>query len=81
MTEERKKSITLRELRGVHLLLHRHFAGYVSAPRVRWLPLHKDNRAVVAILNAMVFASPPIMVELQKLMVLMNILGVKIEVK
>ena len=74
-TEEGKQSITLREL------LHRNFAVYVSEPRVKRLLLHKDNQAVMAILNAMVSASRPMMVEIWKLEVLMRVLEVKIEAK
>ena len=51
----------------------------VSELRVR--RRNGENRAVVAVLNAMVSASRPIMVELWKLEVLMRLLGVKIEAK
>ena len=80
-TEERKQSISLRKLRVVRLLLHRHFDGYLSETRVRRLLLHEDNQAAVAILRAMVSASRPMMVKLRKPEVPIRVLGVKIEAK
>lgn len=41
--------------------------------------LHEDNQAVVAILNAMVFASQPMMEELRKLAALLKGIGSQIE--
>lgn len=80
-TEERGQSITLRELRAVRLLLHRHFCDYVSAPGVRKILLHEDNQAVVFVLNAMVSSSKPMMAELRKLEVLMRVQGVRLEAR
>lgn len=78
---DRAESITLRELRAVRLLLHRHFAEYVSRPDVTKILLHEDNQAVVFILNAMVSASAPMMTELRKLEVLMRALGVRVDAR
>lgn len=78
---DRRASITLRELRAVRLLLHRHFYGYVSDPRVRRILLHEDNQAVVCVLNAMVSASKEMMAELRKLDALMKAMGVRIEAR
>lgn len=76
---DRAHSITLRKLRAVRLLLHRHFAEFVSDRRVRRLLLHEDNQAVVYILNSMVSASKEMMVELRRLEILLRVLGVKVE--
>ena len=73
--------LLLRELRAVRLLLHRHFADYVSDPRVRRLLLHEDNQAVVYVLNAMVSASKEMMIELRKLEVLLKVLGARLEAR
>ena len=79
--DDRAHSITLRELKAVRQLLHRHFASYISDPRVRRLLLHEDNQAVVYILNAMVSASRDMMVELRKLEVVLRVLGVRLEAR
>lgn len=78
---DRAESITLRELRAVRLLLSRHFAAYVTRPGVQKLLLHEDNQAVVYVLNAMVSASPAMMVELRRLEKLLKALGVTIEAR
>ena len=78
---DRARSITLRELQAVRLLLHRHFAAYVSSPRVRKVLLHEDNQAVVYILNAMVSASREMIVELRRLEVLLRALNVKLDAR
>lgn len=77
--EDRAQSITLRELRAVRLLLHRHFCDFVSDPHIRRILLHEDNQAVVYILNAMVSASRPMMAELRKIEKLLRVLGVRID--
>lgn len=79
--EERAQSITLRELRAVRLLLHRHFSAYVSDPHVKRLLLHEDNQAVVTVLNAMVASSPALMSELRKLRAMLASCGVRIEAR
>lgn len=78
---DREQSITLRELRAVRLLLHRHFSDFVSDPRIRRVLVQEDNQAVVFVLNSMVSASRPMMVELRKLEVLLRALGVKLEAR
>ena len=49
--EDKKQSITLRELRAVPLLLNGHFADYVSDHQTRLLPLHENNQEVDYILR------------------------------
>ena len=66
-SDDHRSSITLLELRAVRLLLGRAFAHYVRQVKTRRLLLHEDNQAVVAIVNAMVSASKPMMSELRKL--------------
>lgn len=41
--EYREESIALRELRAERLLLHRHFADFVSRPELTNLLLHEGN--------------------------------------
>ncbi|PXF49274.1 hypothetical protein BWQ96_00848 [Gracilariopsis chorda] len=75
------KSITLRELRAVRLLLARSFAAYVSDRRIRRLLLHEDNQAGVYILNSMVSASPAMMAELRKLQKMLHALNVRLDAR
>lgn len=72
---DRAYSINLRELRGVRLLLQRHFAAYVFLPDFRRLLLHEDNQAVCFILKALVSAPKPMMAELRRLQVMLQTLG------
>jgi len=78
---DRAQSINLRELRAVRLLLHWHFAAFVSDRQVRRILLHEDNQAVVDALKAMVSASKPMMIELRRLEVLLRVLGIRIEAR
>jgi hypothetical protein len=80
-TRERAEPITLRELKAVRMLLHRHFASFVARAETRKLLLHEDNQSVVRILNAMVSASRPMMAELRRLETMMRVLGVRIEAR
>lgn len=79
--EDRASSITVRELRAVRLLLHRHFSDFVSDLRIRRILVREDNQAVVAVLNAMVAASPAMMSELRKLRILLHAMGVELEAR
>lgn len=76
--DDRQASITLQEPRAVRLLLARSFARYVQVSGVRRLPVHKEKTAVVSVLNIMVSASRPMMVELRKIRMLLKVLGAKI---
>lgn len=79
--DDRAQSITLRELKAFRLLLHRHFAAYLSSPCVCRILLHDDNQAVVYILNATVSASKEMMAGLQRLEGLLRVLGVRLEAR
>ena len=80
IADDRAHSITLPELKAVHLLHYRYFASYVSDPRIRRLLLYEDSQAVY-ILNAMVSASRDMMVAFRKLEVLLRVVGVRLEAK
>lgn len=75
--EERRKSITLRKLRAVRMLLHCRFSEYVADHHVRRLLVHEDDQGVVWVLNAMVSANRPMMVQLRKLRTLLHVLRVR----
>lgn len=76
-----QESITLRELRAVSLLLARSFARLVSSPKNKHLLIREDNQAVVAVLNAMVSASNPMMAELRRLQKLLVAIGIYLETR
>lgn len=63
----------------MRLFLYLHFSSYVPDPVTIMILLHEDNQAVVHVLNSMVSASKPMIVEMRKLQVLLRSQGVNLE--
>ena len=76
--EERRLTISVRELRAVRLLLLGHFASLAKGSEVRRVLLWEDNSAVVSAINRMVSKSPAMMSELRKLHRCLHHLGVHV---
>lgn len=74
----RARSITLRELKAIRLLLSRQIGVRVREEEIQRLKIWCDNQAVVHIVNSMVSASAEMMVELRKLKTVLDSLGVRI---
>jgi hypothetical protein len=65
----------------MRLFLQKNFASFVAKAETKRILLHEDNQAVVHILNSMVSASRPMMVDFWRLEVMLRIMGVKMEVR
>lgn len=77
--EERKESITLRELRAVHLVLGREQGVEAQRHEVRRVKLYIDNMSSKYIIGRMVSKSRQIMSEVRILQRLLQRLGISID--
>lgn len=74
--QSRARSIQLRELKAVRMLLTRQLGRRVEREKVKDLRLWCDNQTIVHIINSMVTASAELMRELRKLKCILDRLGI-----
>lgn len=76
---DRAKSITLRELKAIRMLLSRQLGDKVRKKAVTKLLLHVDNQVVVHVCNSYVSPSRALMRELRKLKLVLDRSGIVIK--
>lgn len=77
--KDRARTITLRELKAIRLLLMGPLGREIAQSEHKNLLLHVDNQAVVHITNGLVSASRPMMRELRRLKSVLDRMGLHIK--